>query len=76
MEISNGMIAMVIGVILTYIFLLKNNQRLWRMCGALLIIVLGISFVVIEDTIPMFLLASVCIVIGGITFIKEVAEVF
>lgn len=74
MALTDGMIFVVIAQIGLYLILYKNQVRLWRIVGCAGMIAVGLSAVMVEDTVPAFVFAGVSIIIAGVQFFKDIAS--
>lgn len=74
MAITDGMVFIIVAQIGLYYTLYQNKTRLWRLLGGAGIIAVGLSAVMVEDTVPAFVFAGISIIIGGKQIITEVAE--
>lgn len=72
MAVSDGMLAMVMAVGLLYIFMFNHRIRWVRMVGAVIIIIVSGALGIVEDTIIMYTLFLVNLVICGLRFVSEV----
>lgn len=73
MALTDGFIAMIIALGITYYFLFTSPTRWKRMAGAVGVILIGVSLGTVEDTIPMFVLSMINLGIGLMKLAEEVA---
>lgn len=74
MALTDPFVAIVIAIMLLYHFLYKHPIRWVRMSGCFAIIIVSVGFGIIENTVPMFILMSVNMMIAGLKFIFDVGE--
>lgn len=72
--ISDGTILLILSQIATYWVLYRNNTRVYRLIGSGLMILIGFSAVMIEDTVPAFIFLGASLIIGMIQIIKDVTS--
>lgn len=74
MALTDGAILLMLAQIGMYFVMYKNKIRLWRMVGSCGMILIGISAVAIEDTIPAMVFMGASLIIGGVELFKDVAS--
>lgn len=74
MALTDGFIAVIIAIGLGYYFLYKHPIRWVRMVGCFAIMIVAVGLGVVEDTIPMFILMSINLLVAGLKFVFDVGE--
>lgn len=74
MALTDGFIAVVIALGLLYFFMYNHKTRWIRMVGCFAIMIVGVGLGAIADTVPMFILMSINLLIAGLKFIMDVAS--
>lgn len=75
MALTDGFIAVTLGIIFLYYFFYRHEVRWMRMVGCFAIMIVAIGLGVVEDTIPMLIFALVNIMIAGLKFILDVGDI-
>jgi len=73
MAVSDGTLFILIAQIAVYALLYKNKTRLYRIIGCFAMIIVGVSSVMIEDTVPAFIFFGISAMIGGIKLFEELS---
>lgn len=73
--ISNELVAIVIATALIYYYLYNHPTRWVRMTGCVGIMLVPLTLVAVQDSVIMYVLWLVNLMIGGIKFTTEVAEI-
>lgn len=74
MALSDGMVFIVLSAIGLYLTLYKHKIRLWRLVGCAGLVAVGLSAVMVEDTVPAFVFAGICIIVAGVQMFQDVAS--
>lgn len=69
--ITDGMIFIVLSQIGVYFVLYNHKVRLWRFIGCFAMILVGLSAVMVEDTVPAFVFAGISIIIAFVQFVRD-----
>lgn len=72
--VTNDFLAMLVALIVLYAFMYKHPTRWVRMAGCFAIIITSIGLGIIEDSIPMYILMMVNLMIAGLRFIQDVSQ--
>ena len=74
MAVSDGALFIIIGQIAVFGILYRNKIRLWRLLGCLGMIIIGLSAIAVEDTIPAFVFAVASILVAIVRFFDDVSS--
>ena len=74
MALTNAFMALIVAQIGVYVILYRNKVRWVRMVGAFALIGVGVSFVVIEDTVSMYIFFLISLMVAVIGLMKDVAS--
>ena len=76
MAVSDATILIVIAQIALYVIMYRNKTRLYRLVGCAGMIAVGLSAVMIEDSVPAFIFAGVSIIIACFQLFEDVTEMW
>lgn len=75
MAVSDSALFILIAQLGLYATLYSHKVRLWRIIGCFAMITVGLSAVMVEDTLPAFVFAGMSAIIAGSKLFHEVTKV-
>lgn len=74
MAVSDGALFLLVAQLLLYGVMYCNKQRIWRIIGCGGMIAVGLSAVMVEDTLPAFAFAGISAIVAGAKLFEDVAS--